>query len=96
MLVELRDVEVHVEPEEILTQALRDGDLYLSHAITLCIEEEDADAVLEAVENKDIRDYCDKHSIYRDKVDFEFLMNAIQVLSEQQKADLVWKLLKIF
>ncbi len=96
MLVELRDVEVHLEPEEILTQALQEGDITIDAVVQECIAEEDADAVLNAVENEDIQDYCERHSISNQTIDFEFIALAARKLTEQEQAELVWKLLKIF
>lgn len=94
MLVELRDVEVHVEPEEILTQALQEGDVTVSTAVSLCIDEEGIERVLDAIENDDIRTYCDNNSIYDYLEDFESIAAAVKELTQPEKAQLVWMLLK--
>lgn len=94
MLVELRDVEVHVEPEEILNQALQEGDVTVGTAIYLCIAEEGAESVLDAIDNDDIRTYCSSRNICNNHNDFESMAKAAKELSQTNKAQLVWILLK--
>lgn len=94
MLVELRDVEVHVEPEEILTQALSEGEVSVDTAVSLCVSEYGSDKVLEVVDNEDIRSYCDSRNIYNHLEDFESIAKAVAQLSQPHKAQLVWMLLK--
>lgn len=94
MLVELKDVEVHIEPEEILNQALQDGDVTVGTAIYLCTSEKGVERVLDAIDNEDIRSYCDNNNIYNHLEDFESIATAVIKLTQQEKAQLVWMLLK--
>jgi len=94
MLVELRDVEVHIEPEEILTQALQDGDITVGTAIYLCINEEGVESALDAIENEDIKNYCESRNICNNFEDFESIVAAVIKLTQSEKAQLVWMLLK--
>lgn len=94
MLLELKYVEAHIEPEEILIQALTEGDISTATVVSLCVCEDGADAVLEAVENDDIRSYCNNRGIYNQLEDFESITKALVELSQSEKAQLVWMLLK--
>ena len=94
MLIELRDVEAHIEPEEILTQALQEGDISVGSAVYHCIDEDGVDSVLGAIDNEDIRTYCDNRSIYNQLEDFESITIAVKDLTQPEKAQLVWMLLK--
>lgn len=94
MLVELRDVEVHIEPEEILTQALQDGDVTVGTAIYLCINEEGTEAVLNAIDKSEMSTYCNNNNIYDHLEDFESITTAVNKLTQSEKAQLVWMLLK--
>ncbi len=94
MLIELRNVEVHVEPEKVLTEALQEGDILISHVISLCTDEEDVEAVLNAIDNDDIRSYCDIHRVYSATTDFEAIANGIKDFTKDEKAKLLWLLLK--
>jgi len=94
MLIELRDVEVHIEPDEILKKALEEGDLDVRSVIRECIYEESAEAVLDALEHCDIEHYCKRHDIGTTIVDFETIASAVKNLTNLDKAQLLWLLLK--
>lgn len=94
MLVELRDVEVHIEPEEILSQALKEGDLDARSIIRECIDEESVEAVLDCIEHGDIERYCQCHDIGMDAVGIDAIITALSSLTNLEKAQLLWKLLE--
>jgi hypothetical protein len=94
MLIELRDVEVYIEPDEILKKALEEGDLSVDKVVRACIYEENAEAVLDAVEHCDIEHYCKRHDIGTTVVDFETIASALRNLTQLEKAQLLWLLLK--
>ena len=92
MLVELRDVEVYIEPQEILTKALEEGDLSVDTAVRECIINDGANEVLDAVDNSDITDYCQRHEIM-DQMSYEEVAKNVATLNQTEKAKLVWLLL---
>ena len=94
MLVELRDVEVFIEPNEILTQALEEGDIQIDRVIQDCMTEEGVEAVLDAVGNDDIRDYVEKYSLDIEVDVYDQVARAVKEFSQPQKAQLLWQLLK--
>ncbi|MDD3597092.1 hypothetical protein [Sulfuricurvum sp.] len=94
MLIELRDVEVYVEPDEILKKALEEGDLSVDKVVRACIYEESSDAVLEALEHCDIEDFCKRHEIGTVVVDFETILSMLNTLTNQEKAQMLWLLIK--
>lgn len=94
MLIELRDIEVHVEPDEILKKALQEGDLDVRSVIRECIYEESAEAVLDCIEHCDIESYCKRHDIGINLVHFETIASALRDLTNLEKAQLLWLLLK--
>jgi len=94
MLVELKDVEIHIEPEEILIQALQDYDLSIDTVVSQCIYEEDVNAVLETIDNADIQNYCENNNISITTNGFESIAKVVKELNQQEKAKLVWMLLK--
>ena len=96
MLIELRDVEVFVEPDDILTKALEDGDLSIDTVIREWITEDGAEAVLDVIDNYDIKDYVEKHELNPDEeIDvYEQVVQSLQELSQTDKAKLLWQLLK--
>ena len=96
MLVELQQVEVFIEPNDILTQALEEGDISIDRVISECITEEGAEAVLDAIDNYDIKDYVEKYELHSDvEIDmYAQVLEIIQKLSQTDKAKLLWQLLK--
>ena len=93
MLIELRDVEVHIEPLDVLTQALQDYDITTDHVISVCLDEESASTVLKSFDSDDIKDYCESAGIYR-VIDFESIIHALSTLTQTEKAQLLWKLIQ--
>ena len=96
MLVELRSVEVYVEPDEILSQALRDGDISVRDALSLCQDEAGMQDMLEELEpdGDDIQEYCDKKRIALE-YDFEGIVKSLKSLSQEQRASLLWFIIGI-
>ena len=94
MLVELKDVEVHIEPSDILRQALDDGDINVDQVVCECIAQEDAESVLDAVDNVDITDYCKRYELGIVADNFSHIFESIKELNQMQKAQLLWLLLK--
>jgi len=92
MLIELRDVEVYVEPDDIMTKALEEGDLTIDTLVRECISEEGVDSVLDAVDNSDITDYCERLEL-TPPVDFTQISTNIRSLNQDEKAKLIWLLL---
>ena len=94
MLVELKDVEVFIEPNEILTQALEEGDISIDHVIRECINEEGVETVLDSIDNNDIRDYIEKYDLDIELDVYDQVARAVSEFSEDDKAKLLWQLLK--
>ena len=94
MLVELKDVEVFIEPQEILQQALQDYDLSITDAVNICIEESSEDTVLEAIENDVIKQYCYDKDINIELKYFDQISEAVKEFSSTEKAMLLWQLLQ--
>ena len=92
MLVELRDIEVYVEPEEILTKALEEGDLSADTVVRECIINDGVDSVLDAVDNSDITDYCERLELTT-QLDFEQVAANVRLMDQTEKAKLLWMLL---
>lgn len=94
MLVELRDVEVHIEPETVLTQALQEGDMSTDAIIRECISEDGADAVLDAVDNSDIESYSKRFGLADELPNYDEIVLGVRELDQENKAKLLWKLLQ--
>lgn len=94
MLVELRDVEVHVEPETILVQALQEGDIPIDAIIRECISEDGADAVLDAIDNNDITSYSKRFGLADELPNLDAMVLGVRELDQEDKAKLLWLLLK--
>ena len=94
MLVELKDVEAHIEPEEILIQALQEGDISIDSVVRACMEEEGTDAVLEAIENDVIKQYCYDKDINIELKYFDQISDAVKEFNSTEKAMLLWQLLQ--
>jgi len=94
MLVELRQVEVFVEPNDILTQALEEGDISVDRVIQECITEEGVETILDAVDNDDIREYVEKYELDLEINTYSQVSRAINEFSDIDKANLLWQLLK--
>lgn len=94
MLVELRDVEVYIEPDDILIKALEEGDISTDRVVSICLNEEGADEVLKSVDNDDIKDYCLQHDITTTEATFESMAETLQTFNSSEKAQLLWLLLR--
>ena len=94
MLVELRDVEVHIEPELILTQALDDGDLIVDTVIRECISVGGDECVLDAIDNDDILKYVKEYDLDIEINMYDRVLRAVAEFTEIDRAKLLWQLLK--
>ena len=94
MLVQLQEVEGHIEPLEVLQQALQDYDISVSDVINICIDESGVDTVLESIENDSIRNYCYDKDINIELKYYEQISAAVKEFSSTEKAMLLWQLLK--
>ena len=94
MLIELRDVEVYVEPDDILSKALCDGDLSIRDAISICEDEAGTKEVLDSIADEDIKNYCDTKGI-EIKYDFEMIASSLKHLSQEERASLLWFIIGI-
>jgi len=94
MLVELKEVEVFIEPTEILTQALVDGDITVNTIVKECIIEEDYESVLDAVDNSDIINYVKEYDLDIEINNYDFVLRSIKEFPQSHKAQLLWHLLK--
>ena len=94
MLVELKYVEVEIEADEILFQALRDGDLSVDDAVRICEEEAGTKEVLDSIADEDIKIYCDTKGIEL-KVSFEDMAKNLKSLSQEERSKLLWFIIGI-
>lgn len=94
MLVELRDVEVYVEPDDILSKALSDGDLSISDAISICEEEAGAREILDSIDDEDIQKYCNDKELELE-CDFEMMAKNLKNLSQEERAQILWFIIGI-
>ena len=94
MLVELKYVEAHIEPQEILTQALQEGDISIDSVVRACVDEEGADAVLEVISHDVIKEYCIQRDINIELNYFDQISDAVKEFTVSEKAMLLWQLLK--
>ncbi len=92
MLIELRDVEVHVEPLEVLTKALEEGDATVDSVVNECIINDGAESVLDGVDNGDIQRYCERYQL-QEHLDYHAVADLAKKLNQVEKAMLVWLLL---
>ena len=94
MLIELTEVEAHINPTEVVQQALEHGDIYADELISICIDYESEDYVLESIDNDKIKQYCYDKDINIDLKYFEQISEAVKVFTTEEKAKLLWQLLK--
>lgn len=94
MLVELRDVEVHIEPETVLVQALEEGDISVDAIVRECISQDGADIVLDAIDNDDITSYSKRFGLADELPNLDAMVLGVRELDQEDKAKLLWLLLK--
>ena len=94
MLVELKYVEAHIEPEQILIQAIQESDISVESVVRACIEEEGADAVLEVISADVIKQYCCDKDINIELNYYPQIVEAVKEFRQEEKAMLLWQLLK--
>ena len=94
MLIELQEVEAHINPADVVQQALETKDIYAHELISMCIDYESVDYVLESIDNDKIKQYCYDKDINIEKIYFEQISEAVKVFTTEEKAKLLWLLLK--
>ena len=94
MYVELKYVEVEIEIEEVLGQAMSSGDLTVRDVINICEEESDAEEILEIINDEDIQQYCEIKGI-KQECDLEMMTKSLKGLNVEERASLLWHLLGI-
>ena len=94
MLIELRDVEVYVEPDDILYKALSNAELSVEDVINIIENEADAEEILKNIDDEDIQQYCKDKSI-EIEYDFEMMVKSLKDLSQEQRASLLWFIIGI-
>jgi len=94
MLVELKYVEADIEPEKILIQAIQEADISVDSVVRACVEEEGADAVLEAFDHEVIKQFCCDKDINIELKYFDQISAAVKEFNSNEKAMLLWQLLK--
>ena len=94
MLVELKYVEVEIEPEEILSKAISEGDLSVRDVISICEEEADAQEILQEIDDEDIQQYCNEKNI-EIEYDFEMIAKSLKYLEQKERASLLWLIIGI-
>ena len=94
MLVELKYVEAHIEPEQILIQAIQEADISVESVVRACVEEEGADAVLEVISADVIKQFCYDKDINIELQYFDQISAAVKEFNNNEKAMLLWQLLQ--
>lgn len=94
MLIELKDVEAYIQPDEILTKALQEGDISVATVVQECINEEGVDAVLKTLDEDEIIEYVQKYRLRAYIGGVTEIIEAIDLLSDTDKALVLWNLLK--
>jgi len=94
MLVELKDVEVFIEPKDILSQALSEGDITIQDVISQCIYEESVSEVLDSIDKEEIESYCLSNRISNHLLTLDDIAVALPSLNKTDKAKLLWLILK--
>jgi hypothetical protein len=94
MLIELKDVEVFIEPEVVLTQALEEGDITTATIVAECISEDGVDSVLKTLDADEIIEYVQKYNLKAYIGGINEIIEAISLLNDTEKAQVLWHLLK--
>ena len=95
MLVELRDVEINVEPKQILIQALKNGCITVETIVEECIKRDgSAYVLLGAIPYIDIDSFCKETGISKMLPNIDEIILASKELNQTDKAKLLWLLLK--
>ena len=94
MLIEIKEVEAHIQPETILTQALQEGDLTVDRVVQECIAEDGVESVLDVVDNDEILNYVQRYDLDLKINTLEQVFRAIPELTKTDKAKLLWQLLQ--
>lgn len=87
-------MEAYIQPDEILRQALQEGDISVATVVQECINEEGVDAVLKTLDEDEIIEYVEKYALKAYISGIDDITAAINKLSEDDKAKVLWHLLK--
>jgi len=93
MLVELKSVEAYIQPEEILKQALQEGDISIKRVIEICEEEDGEESILDEINNDKIRAYCKRYDLNISLDSYRQVVSVVDEFTHQEKALLLWHLL---
>lgn len=94
MLIELKYVEVEIEPEEIIFKSLSEGDIPVRDVVYMCLEEAGTEEVLKCIEDSNIQEYCENKGIELE-CSFETIVKNLKKLSQEQRASLLWFIIGI-
>lgn len=94
MLVELNDVEAHIEPTELLQQALQGGYISVSTTIDICIDEGSVNEILSSLDQDDIAEYYEEKRLRTSFNSVDLILEEISYLDDTSKAVLLWRLLE--
>lgn len=94
MLIELKSVEADIQVEDMLKQALQEGDISVKRVIEICEDEEGDESVLDEIDNDRIRIYSKKYDLNISLDSYAQVINVVDDFTHQDKAMLLWHLLK--
>ena len=94
MLVALRELEIEIEPVNIFIQAIRDGELTMSDIVNISHDEEGEESLLDEIDNDAIKAYCKEYDLNIELNSYEQVSRAIDDFTQQDKALLLWQLLR--
>ena len=89
MKVELKHVEAHIEPNDILREAIDNGDIKLSEIMGIVTNDYSNSDILDYFKLSDIEDYLGNEELQVNEV-----FDAVKAFTKEQKALLLWQLLK--
>jgi len=93
MLIELKSVEAHIQAEEILKEALQEGEISVKRVIEICEDEEGDESVLDEIDNDRIRAYSKSYDLNISLDSYAQVVSVVDDFAHQDKALLLWHLL---
>ena len=93
MLVGIRNVDVQIEPDQVIAEALQEGSLSIGSVIGACIGKGGVDEVLKAFDDDAIIEYVQRYNLRVYIGGIEDILAFIGYLNETEKAKLLWHLL---
>lgn len=94
MIIELRDIEAYIEPQDIIYQALREREIELDNIIGICSDEYGVDRVLESFGIDELLEYCSKDKSYSKHI-FDLFLESLKSYDREKKAQVLLEVLKI-